>query len=425
MPALVAVGLWALSPVLAARAGGRVAEALAPLLADTRLARSLVIGLVMPTAAGGAAIALAAPGVTVLGGMLAAAPVSTPIAYGAAVLPRLIAAAALVAPALVAAVAPVTLASAGGASATIAVIALLAAAACAGALVAECALRLVRRRSMPVGLGVPAIVVVCLCAVAEVVVRGIAGASGDAMVGTFAACVLAGATGSTWIVVASERPPDPVRGPRGTPGRRVLPAIESSALAVLRRASDIRMALVTAFSFALVSLVVAGVTGAVGSGVILASGVAMLGAALAPLSAAGRIDAARWAWSVGTPMRIARGWLTATGAAMIAVIGPIAIVGALTGGAAPAVYAIAIALVAWAAGIAAGALVPRRSPILADDAASLAAFVGVLSIGVAAGAAAQELLARAGAPNGAGAIVALGASCAGAAGLLWVRVARV
>lgn len=416
-----ATAAWALSPVLAVRAGGRVAEILAPVLADARLARAVVIGLVLPAAAAGAAVALASPGVAALGGSVASAPVSCSAAYAAVVLPRLILTTVLVAPPVVATVVTVCLPSPGGVPAAAGVLAVLAASTATGGLVAESVLRLVRRVSIPIGLGVPAVGAAAICAASELAARGLSGSVGSAVGVATAGSMLGVATGALWLVVASGRPSAVVRR-RVRTRRRVLPPVEASALAVLVRAPDIRPALVTALCFGAVSLALGALAAEIGPAVLLASGVAALGAALAPLSAAGKVSEGRWLWSVGRPLRITVGWLAATAAAVLAVIGPLVGAGVLAGAAVAALHGTVIAIVAWAAGIAAGALVPRRSPSLADDAAVLAAFVAVASVGVSGIAGVQEVMARVGAPGLVGTALALGLWCALAGVLQWRRV---
>jgi hypothetical protein len=275
--------------------------------------------------------------------------------------------------------------------------------------------------SIPIGLGVPAVGVAAICAASELAARGLSGSVGSAVAVAGGSSMLAVAAGVLWLVVASGRPTAVVRR-RAHSRRRLLRPVEASALAVLVRAPDVRPALVTALCFGAVSLALGALAAEIGPAVLLASGVAALGAALAPLSAAGKVSAGRWLWSVGRPLRITVAWLVATAAAVLAVISPLLGAGALAGAAAAALYGAVIAIVSWAAGTAAGALVPRRSPSLADDAAVLAAFVAVASVGISGIAGVQEILARVGAPGLVGTALALVLWCASAGVLQWRRV---
>ena len=423
--AAVAACAWLGSSALALRAGSTAAHALSPLLLDLHVARVVVLSLALSASAAGAALGLTAPGITALGGTLAAAPVPPRVALAAVASARLTAVTLLAAPPLVAAVAPVAVAGPGGVLAGSALVAALCACAVAGASLAELALRLARQRIVRRAHAISAAIALSAAATCECAASGVAG-SAPASVTALLASVAVGVLGArTWLDAALERPvamPGRGRGARQR-WRRILPVLESAALAVLLRAPDIRLALATGAGFGLVGMGAASVAGDAGSGLLLAAGVAALAAGLAPLSAGGRVELARWAWSAASPGRAAAGWAVASGLAMTAALAPVVLVAGVLGATMPAMLQSAhAAVVVGAAALVAGAFVPRRAAGLGDDAAALAAFVTVVALFLAGGEAARSRLAAFGVAEAIGMCLWLLLACTVAVGALRRRV---
>jgi hypothetical protein len=426
LPAIALVCAWIASVPLAYRAGTGVADGVGPALAELSLARSVVVGLALPAGAAGVVLAMLVPGVTALGAALAAAPVPPYGAQSGLALPRLAGAVVLVGPPLVAALLPLGASAPGGAIAVGALALLLVATAATGALVAEIVLRLHRRP-----LGVPGIwetalgvaAVAGAIAVAEVAARALAGHRPAIAAVIPCAAGLAVAAGSSWLALAATRPPPHPGRREGSGRRRVLPVVESSALALLSRASDVRTALVAAAAFGLAGVVAGTLAGDAGSGVLLGAGVAALTAGIAPLSSLGRIAGARWAWSAGAASRVAAGWAAMSAAALAAPCVVVVAVGILVQASTAAIApAVSIVVAAWVAGTVAGSLFERRASALADDTVSLAAFLGVLGFVLAAGGKVHAALTELGLPSAVVSPIWLTVAAAAAAALLWRRV---
>lgn len=423
LPAVAAVGAWGFSVVVVLRIGGDAANALGPVLTDPVPARAVVVGLAISCGAGGAALALTARGVEALGGAIASAPLSRVSAHRAAVAPRLVLALVLTVPLVLAAVLPLAAATPGGPVGAAALVAVLAASVAVAALVAESVLRLARQPRLGAADAGAALAAAGLVVASELAARGLAGSSREGVVAVAAGLALSLGAGATWTALSSDRPPARPRDRRARIRSSVVPVIDASAGAVLARAADVRLALGASVSFGLVGIGAGVVVAGPAGGLLLASGVAAVGAGIAPLSAAGRIDVGRWAWSAGAPSRVAIAWGCASALSMLAVVGPIAAVGAALGAGLPAVlHGVTIAVAVWAAAIAAGSLAPRRAADLADDAASLVAFVAVLSVGMVAGDAVRAWLGELGTPAGVALWLWLVVASAGAALGLWIRV---
>jgi hypothetical protein len=419
---------WCASVPFAFRAGAGIADALGPLLGDIRLARSVVVGLALPSGAGGVVLAVLVPRLTALGAALASAPVSPRRAQGALALPRLMAAAFLVGPALLAALLPLGASAPGGSLAVAALAAMLGAAVAVGALVAEAALRLLR---VPPGVDTARDAAVALtvlggaAVVAEATARALTGNGVAVAIAIAGSPVVAAAAGSRWLALAASRPAPGRRVNQHARCRRVLPVVESTALALLSRASDVRAALGAAVAFGIAGVAAGRVAGDAGSGVLLGAGVAAFTAGIAPLSSFGRIAGGRWTWSAGARWRVAAGWATVSAALVLGPCAAVTVVG-LAAGAPPDALAAAasIALVSWVAGIVAGSLFPRSASALADDTLSLAAFVVALGAVLGVGSRFQAVLAGVGLPDVAASTAWLSAGVAAACALSWWRVGR-
>ncbi len=425
LPTALALCAWVFSGILIFRVGSDVGEELSPLVSDPRLARMVVVGLALPGCAGGAALGLMSRGVEALGAALAAAPLARVAAHGAVVAPRFVATFLLAAPLVLAAVLPLSLAAPGGVSGALGLLVALGASASVGALLAESTLHLVRRQVRWVADSGALAAAVCMCGVCELVTRGLVGGTREALLAVAAGLLVGSAAGVAWVVGSSDRPaPRPRRHGGRRPLWRVLSVVDASAFAAVTRAADIRLAMAAAAFFGLGAIAVGALAVDVDGGLVLASGVAAMGAGVAPLSAGGRIDVARWVWSAGPASRVAVAWAGATALAMLVVVGPVVVIGVASGAdGTVAVQATALAISAWAAGLAAGALVPRRAADLGDDAASLAAFVAVLSLGVAGGATVHTWLEGLGVPGAVSIWLLLAGGC-GIGGLLLVGRAR-
>ncbi len=425
LPTALVLCAWVFSGILIFRVGSDVAEELSPLVSDARLARMVVLGLALPGCAGGGALGLMSRGVEMLGAALAAAPVARVSAHGAVVAPRLVATFLLAAPLVLAAVLPLSLAAPGGVSGALGLLVAVGASASVGALLAESAIRLARRQIRWVADSGALIAVACMCGVCELAAHGLVGGTREALLAVAAGLLLASAAGVAWVVGSSDRPsPRPRRRAGRRPLWRLLSAVDASAFAAVTRAADIRLAMAASVCFGLGAIAVGALAVDADGGLLLASGVAAMGAGVAPLSAGGRIDVARWVWSVGAASRVAVAWAGATALAMLVVVAPVVAVGVASGAdRSVALQATVLAISAWAAGLVAGALVPRRAADLGDDAASLAAFVAVLSLGVAGGAAVHTWLEGIGVPGAVSLWLWLAGGC-GVGGLLLVARAR-
>lgn len=397
----LAVAVAALAAPFVLVLGGRsLGAALGPGL-DADAARGLVTGLGLAAVAGGAAVALAAPGAAGLGPQLRAAPVGRrdvvlaltllPVALGA--VPAAVAVLALLVP--VAAAAP------GGADAAVPLVLALAAAGAAGAAAAESLLAACRGAAAGV-LGIAAVALIWL-ATGGFALGPLAAAAGSlsGSRGTVAAAGPAAfvllALGLEWLVLAGRRPPErPVSRPRvlvRVPRRPLLAVAALSAKRLVRR-RELRRSV-----GATLVLAAAGATAAAAGGspaaatAVIAAGTASLGASLLPLAEPGLARPARWLVAAAPVSRAGAAAVGGATAAALAIAATLVVTVpfAVTVPAELPKLAL-LALVTACAALAAGSAVPWQGARLADQLASLAAFAGALTaVSVLGGAAGRAV----------------------------------
>jgi len=384
---LVAVAL--VLPVLAVLAGRRAGPSLAQAIESGRpAALSVALGLGGTAIVSGMVVALAAPRGRFLGSQLAAAPLS-PVAVFAAVTlaPLLLAGAAASAVEAAFLVPPLGDATPVALAAGWAGFAL-------GAAAAEAVL------------GPRALGAAVLAAITGVWLLGAAGAGTGALAGPFGYLGLAlrgepariGSPGAMltllavlalglWASAAAARPEDeaPRRAPRPVlpVGKRPLPAVFAVALKRYSRRTELRRASRTAAAAAGAGGLLLSVHAGAGA-VPLVGMLAVLGAAVVPLAAAGVDREAEWLWRVSPPPRAATaaaGSLAAIAAALLLVAAGVGPAAAWSRAPAQALLQVAgLAAFLLAAASVAGALVPWRSDRPAEELGSFAALVAVAAV---------------------------------------------
>lgn len=428
---LLLAGATIALPVALVLGGRALGGALGPGLDETA-ARSLVAGLGLAAAAGGAALALAAPGTAGLGEQVRAAPVGRrQVVVATTVLPAALYAlpASLL---LLAVLVPVAAAAPGGPAAALPLALGIGAAGAAGAVVAEALLAAARGRILGPVAVVPAAVAWLLAGRSPFGPLGPAARAlaveGHAVEATAVAApsllVLAGA----WVVLASRRPAErapsrprlPIRLPRGA-----LPAVAVVTAARLARMRPLRRAVATTLLLAVGGGAVAWRAGTPAPAcAVLAAGTASLGAALWPLAQAGLAREGRWL--VGsTPVHAASAALSGALAAAALAIAATLAAAAPFAAAAPATLPklLTLGLVVALAALAAGAAVPWRGERLSDQLASLAALAAALTaFSTLAGLAGRA--ADAGLPGPGAALVFLLLCAAVSAGAVTLEVKR-
>jgi hypothetical protein len=399
----VLVALWVTAPLIAVRVLDPAARALGPALVDVEVSRGLVVGLAAPAAALGAALALSTVGPSTLGPQVAASPVGRRALAVAALLPSLGVTTVLVAPVALAVSLSLVAHSAAGRPGCLPLSLVLGAAVACGAVMAESALRCVRRRrALPlIAIAAGGAVLVVLL---ELLARALTGGDLVALlaVGASAAVVGLAAVGA-WVELLSSRPDRRSRRTtRATcvPSRAGLAALRL-ATAVLVRRPDVRLAVVAGAGLG-VAGTVAGTAMRQGAGAaaLLGGGSAVVAAALAPLSAGGCITRAAWAWRVAGRCAGALGWSAASGALVGASVLPVVVLG-LGLGAPPALLLLLgmAATLGWSAALVVGAALPRHEGDAAGDAAALA-LLGTLATALAGAlSAAQSALEELGVPG--------------------------
>ena len=401
--ALVALA-WVVAPVGAWRLGSSVAQPLAPVLHELSSARALVLGLGLTSAALGAAVAISLPPPGALGAQIVAAPVSRRALVVAVALPVAGAVLALVGPALVALCASFAGATAGGHAASALLLTSLAAATAVGALLAEAMSWLgAGRFATTAFVAIPTSVVTGALAV-EAGARGLTADAAAVPLGVAVVVAAVGCT-SSWLGLVAARQPRAGglrRRPLLAPRRRPTAAVVASALALLFRPGELRLALLTATGFGLAGLAIGAFARAPpAAGLLLGGGSCAVAACLVPLSARGRIDPGRWVWRSAGRTLVAAGWAGASLGLVVAALLPVCVAAlAHSRAAAPAVVqVVGLAAFAWASALLAGAVVPRRAHGAGDDALALAALAVVAIVLGAASAAAASRLDAAGAPG--------------------------
>jgi hypothetical protein len=381
VPAFV-VGAWLAAPVAAWRLGSALGAMLEPALAETSSARGLVLGLCVAGASLGAAFGVALPGPGALGRQVEAAPVARRALVLAATLPAAAGAFVLVTPNLAAVVLPLAAETPGGWASGVSLLVSISSAAIAGATLAEAALRLIRRGSpRPGAAGLVGAFLLSVVAVES----GARGLTGDGLAIALAAVTVGGAglCAGGWLALASTRPAPARRrrrAPLTTTYRRPAPAVLALACALLARSGELRLVLLSAAAFGVVGIGVGTAAGAPpAAGVLLGGGSCAIASCFVPLSVRGRIDPGAWLWRVARCSLLAAAWAAASLTLVAISLLPVQLVALArttdTAGAAAQVSALAV--LAWASALSAGALVPRRACGAGDDALSLAVFAAV------------------------------------------------
>jgi hypothetical protein len=246
------------------------------------------------------------------------------------------------------------------------------------------------------------------------------------------AAVVAAALGCAylWLGLVAARLPRVSRRRRRpllSPRRRPWAAVGASTLALLSRATELRLALFAATGFGLAGLAVGAVTGAPpAAGLVLGGGSCGVAACLVPLSVRGRIDPGTWVWRTAGRTLVATAWACASLGLVMTGLLPVC-VAALTRSpaAAPAVAPVAgLAAFAWACALLAGAVVPRRAHGAGDDALSLAALAVVavvLGTGVAGAGSRLDAAGVPGAVAGGLVLAALSVGATASLGSTWGR----
>ncbi len=423
LAAALVVVAWLAAPAAAWRLGATLGEMLAPALADAAAARALALGLCLTCAAVGAAVGVALPGPAALGAQLVSAPVSRRSLTLAANLPVATGIVVLVGPLLVALLLPVAAVSPGGRSAAAVVLASLAGAGVAGAVLGEGARRVFRRGSTFAW-------AIAAAGGATLAVLAVESASVALAGGRFGA-LLGGATlvgmlcsGRLWLGLVATRPEPVHRPPRRvvtTPGRRPGAAVVVSAAALLARPPDLRGSLFAAAAFGLLGLAVGAATGAPpAAGALLGGGSCAVASCFVPLAVRGRMDPGAWVWRVTRRWLVATAWAAASLALVESALLPVQLVALAQPGDAGAAVAqvAALAVLAWASALAAGAVVPRRARGAGDDALALGAFTAIAVLLGSATAGAGTRLDAWGLPGAVAACLTLAAAAVAAVAVL-------
>lgn len=406
-------------PAAAFLAGRRLGAAFGALPWDHALALSLALSLGATVALAGAALALLAPGSTTLDPQLRIAPVSrTGIFLSATALPFFLATAGFIAVAASFLI-PFTAATPGGARATLVVLVGALAAVLLGAVTAVGAVALARGS----GVGVGALSTVGVLWGAAAVT-----AEGEQLAGPFAhvagvlveprpqllrpLCVLglaALAAGAAWawaaVTLPAERPRRAsVRAALRIPSRPPLACFVAglkrhSRRPELRRHAGVVVASTSGGGF----LATAVLASPPAFTLLFGAGLAVLGAALFPLAAAGLDQGASWLWASvpqrGFTLAVATllSAVTVGAAVVCASLAPLAV--AFPASVRSYAALVAPAFIAFGAALLAGAVVPWHPDRVLDQLASLA-FVGVATATVSVGiAAAAPAAVRAGVPD--------------------------
>ena len=424
---LLAVALvvlaWLAAPAAAWRLGATLGDVLEPALADAATARALALGLCVTCAAVGAAVGVALPGPAALGPQLVAAPISRRSLTLAVNLPVAAGAVALVGPLLVALLLPLAAVGPGGRPAAAVVLVSLAGAGVAGAVLAEGARRLLRRGSARAW---------AISATGGATLAVLAVESGAvALAGSRYGAPLGGATvvgmlcsGHMWLGLVATRP-EPVhrarRRPITAPRRRSATAVAGSAAALLARPPDLRGSLLAAATFGLLGLAAGAATGAPpAAGALLGGGSCAVASCFVPLAVRGRIDPGAWVWRAARRWLVATAWAAASLALVETALLPVQLVALARPGDAGAAVAqvAALAALAWASALAAGAAVPRRTCGAGDDALALGAFTAIAVVLGTATAGAGARLDASGLPGAVAACLTLAAAAVAAVAVL-------
>jgi hypothetical protein len=385
---LVAASLGA-GPFAAYLAARSIGNAMGDALADPRIARLLVLGLLLPAAAAGAAAAATAATPAALGAQIACAPLRRfPLAVAA--LAPVVLGGLAVAPLVCSLVLPIVSAGPAGVRGGLGTCLVLAAASAAGAEAAETLSGAVRgsRAHLVLALAVAglagAFVVLRFDPVAPIaaVVTSEERATVALVAAPLVACVLL----VVWGVARGCRPLVPARriGP-GLPAPIRRTPLLGFGLAVLTRRADTRRALAAGVVFGGAGIVagwLAGVRGIEAASAGLAP--ALAAAVIAPLAVGGAASDARWLLR-SAPVRVGSVGLSLTAAAFICV--GLVVATALVLSLAPSridadllAVAAAATMLTTASAILAGTLAPWRSQGFADQ------LTAIVVLGAVAGA---------------------------------------
>jgi hypothetical protein len=391
LPAGIVALVVAAAPIALFRLGGAVGAEVAEGIGNAGVAQALVLGPVLAGAVAGAALAVAAPARSALGPQVAAGPSGAAVAVVALTLVPAATGAIVVAPSLVALCAGLGRSLPGGAAAGLAVAVAILAAVPAGAVLAEGALALARKRNRRAaaasvtGLLAWLLVGRALGAAPLGPLALVPSTLGDAAPPSLALAV-AGSAGvglcSAWVVLAGTRAePRARRRAVARWRRRRLPTPIGASLLLARR-SDLRLAAIGAAAFGLAGVALAVTTDTPAPGpYLLGTTTALLGSILFPLVVGGMLVDGRWLWR-GAPVArnaIARSFALASTIGAIVPITVVGSIGALVSGVRPDTVGVVTTLAVAGSGVAlvAGALLPWRGAGSGDQLTSIAAFAAL------------------------------------------------
>jgi hypothetical protein len=370
---------WLAAPYAASRLGAELAAALGGALGDAEAVRALAVGCALSAAAAGAAVGAGTPAPRAFGLQVVAAPVGRAALVVAAGLPTVIGGALLVAPAVASGTIGFTAHAEPITPDAAAALASLAGLAVVGALVTEGGATV--RRDTVLGASSLAAAAVAWAALERSLEHALAGHTAPVLLALGSAAALACA--AAWVALRARRPLVRCQGRTIAIPRRLLAgrrrAVVVAAGGILGRAADLRVALVAATAFGLFGVAIGvALVAPLAAAAVLGGGAAALTAAIVPLSVRGRIDTGAWTWRAVGRTGLALGWAVGALGLTLLAVAPALLIGVARPAALGASgYVASLTWFCCAAALIAGAVIPRRSSRLGDDAASLAALLVV------------------------------------------------